>query len=159
MRFLGNLQRHARHVWLRGWRVLIGSVVGIGVSGPLQAEPVPVPTDRAPQSWLAYADMVRSGIENALTADEDLMQRLRDMTLDVAVARVWVERGGRLSAMELDDQTNSSIEREFRKRLIGLRFDEPPPALRWPIILRLDWSEALRDDPEMKSTSELETML
>ena len=78
MRFLGNLQRHARHVWLRGWRVLIGSVVGIGVSGPLQAEPVPVPTDRAPQSWLAYADMVRSGIENALTADEDLMQRLRD---------------------------------------------------------------------------------
>ncbi|AYN19526.1 hypothetical protein [Alcaligenes aquatilis] len=158
MRFLGSLQRHAHQVWLRGWRVLIGGVMGVGVSGPLQAEPVSVPTDHAPQSWLAYADMVRSGIENALIADEDLMQRLRGLTLDAAVAKVWVERGGKLSAVELDDQTNSSIEREFRKRLVGLHFDKPPPALRWPIILRLDWSEALRHDDEMAPTAESEMM-
>ncbi|WP_369326271.1 hypothetical protein AB6N01_16900 [Alcaligenes nematophilus] len=159
MRFLSSLRRHVRQVWSRGWRVLIEGVVGMGVSGALQAEPASVTADRAPQAWLDYADLVRAGIESALMADEDLMQRLRELALHTAVVRVWVDRGGKLSVVELDDQIGSTIEREFRKCFIGLRFGEPPPMLRWPIILRLDWSEALPRGDEMESAARPQTAL
>ncbi|CAB3647292.1 hypothetical protein LMG3431_02556 [Achromobacter pestifer] len=98
---------------------------------------------------MAYAGQVKARIETALsTLDDTVTQRLRAAEPQAGaaqswVARVWVDRHGTLSGLELDEQAGSAVERELRALLVGMPIGESPPEkLRLPIIMRLDWTEA-----------------
>lgn len=135
-----DLRGRFRRVWQRSWRVFLGGVLGAGVSGAAQAGQPEAAIDRTRESWLVYAGQIQAAIEATLGADEVMAQSMDAMNMRSVVARVWVDRGGQLSAVELDTQAGTELEREIRNRLVGLRLAEPPPqGLRWPVALRLDW--------------------
>lgn len=159
MQIWSHARRQAQRTWQRCWRIVVGGMIGVGVSGGAQAAPTSITTDQAPEAWVAYAGLVQSGIESVLSADEELLRLLQDAAVHEAVARVWVDNDGRLAVLELSDQSGTSFEHSLQKRLVGMQIgDEPPAGLRWPIVLRLDWSEALlqeeKDQPPEATVKE-----
>ncbi|WP_157966516.1 hypothetical protein [Bordetella bronchiseptica] len=93
-----------------------------------------------PLPRMAYVGAVRFAIECALAADASLMVRLWQMKTHAVYARVWVDDTGQLVGLAVDEQAEPWLEDAFRQRLVGLRLQAPPPpGLRWPILLRLDW--------------------
>lgn len=123
------------------WRRLIAAVTERHAS---VAQPVlpadPTLTELPPLPRMAYVGEVRFAIECTLAADASLMVRLWQMETQAVYARVSVDDSGQLVALTLNDPPEPFLEHEFRQRLVGIRLDAPPPpSLRWPILLRLDW--------------------
>lgn len=128
--------------WFKqGWRALVAATSrGEALVAPPAVSADPPLAELPPLPRMAYVNAVRFVIENTLAADVSLMVRLWQMKTQAVYAWVWVDDTGQLVGLTLDEQAEPCLEREFRRRLVGIGLDAPPPAsLRWPILLRLDW--------------------
>lgn len=136
-----RLRRRVLQWFKQRWRALVAATSrgeALVASPAVSADPTLVELPPLPR--MAYVGEVRFVIECNLAADVSLMVRLWQMETQAVYAWVWVDGTGQVLRLTLDEQADSSLERAFRQRLVGIRLDAPPPpSLRWPILLRLDW--------------------
>lgn len=157
MRTWIKARRRVHRTWQRCWQLVVGGMIGIGVSGGAQTAPTTITTDQAPEAWIVYAGLVQSGIESVLSTDEEWMSLLQNAEVEAAIARIWVDNGGQLTVLKLSDQSDTRFERSLQERLVGLQIGAKPPTdLRWPIVLRLDWSDALQQEEEKPTAENVE---
>lgn len=132
-------------IWHQLWRTLLGGVLGAGLPAALHADTGLIAADQAPSAWLTYATLVKAGIEEALATDEALLHHMQQQTQQVATVRVWVSNQGKITAVAVVKPAGAAMTqmaRLFHDRLVGLPLHQTPPtALRWPIVLQLDWRE------------------
>jgi hypothetical protein len=127
---------------------LCSAIVAAGSVTALFAAPTEsfLPSDSAPAQWTRYASLVRSRVQDWLSADDERTRRLRasieahSQSRGAAtpfVARLWFLDDGEISRAEFEGIAEADIV-DLRALLASRKVGAPPPAdMLQPLRLKL----------------------
>lgn len=109
----------------------------IGLLVPSTASPQSVPSQAAPQQWLAYADIVNQAVTSRLTGADPIAVRLRAYldqipgpTADAGVRlpiQVWIDGKGVVTKVDFAPFAQEKPNADLHALLTGLHLSKAPP--------------------------------